>query len=210
MSETEPQATWEARYGAAPVWSGRVNESVRVWAEAHRPSKGDTALDLACGEGGDALFLAQDGWLVTGVDFASSAIARATDVAAERGLSVQWVTADLATWTSDVAYKLVLLSFFHESRDVRHAVWRVAASAVADDGTLIITAHAPDDDPTAPGPPAHRRFDLDELVECIGEGWTLNYREVRRTAAGQQAWQTVTDMVAEFTRVAGPHTRIAR
>jgi len=96
------------------------------------------------------------------------------------------------------------LSLFHESRETRHAVWRVAASAVAEGGTLLITAHAPDADPAAPGPPAHRRFDLDELVDCIGEGWTVNYREVRREAVGHHAGHVVTDMVAEFRRDTAP------
>jgi SAM-dependent methyltransferase len=207
VTDTEPRATWEARYGAAPVWSGRVNESIRAWGEAHRAHEGDNALDLACGEGGDALWLAQEGWRVTGVDFASAAISRAAQAAADKGLTVTRLTADLANWSPDAAYRLVSLSFFHESREIRHSVWRVAASAVAEGGTLLITAHAPDADPTAPGPPAHRRFDLDELVDCIGEGWTLHYREVRREAVGHHAGHVVTDMVAEFCRGASPAVR---
>jgi len=184
-----------------------VNESVRAWGEAHRPHEGDNALDLACGEGGDAVWLAQEGWQVTGVDFASAAISRAAQAAADKGLPVTWLTADLATWTPDTAYRLVSLSFFHESRESRHSVWRVAASAVAEGGTLLITAHAPDADPAAPGPPAHRRFDLDELVDSLGEGWTLNYREVHREAVGHHAGHVVTDMVAEFCREASPAVR---
>lgn len=207
MSDMEPRETWEARYGEAPVWSGRVNESVKAWGEAHRPHAGDNALDLACGEGGDALWLAQEGWRVTGVDFASAAIARASRAATERGLAVSWFTADLATWSPDAAYRLVTLSFFHEAMQTRHAVWRVAASAVAAGGTLLITAHAPDEDPTAPGPPAHRRFELNELVDCIGEGWSLDYREVRREAVGHHAGHVVTDMVAEFRRAPLPRDR---
>ncbi|NYI41434.1 class I SAM-dependent methyltransferase [Demequina lutea] len=210
MSDTEPRVTWEARYGASPVWSGRVNDTVRAWGDAHPPHPGGKALDLACGEGGDALWLAQAGWQVTGVDFASAAIARAKQAAAERGLTVTWFTADLATWAPDGAYGLVSLSFFHESRETRHAVWRVAASAVAQGGSLLITAHAPDADPTAPGPPAHRRFGLDELVDCIGEGWTLNYREASREAVGHHAGHVVTDMVAEFRREIAPGAPNAR
>jgi SAM-dependent methyltransferase len=184
-----------------------VNESIRAWGEAHRPHAGDNALDLACGEGADALWLAQEGWRVTGVDFASAAIGRASQAAAESGLTVTWLTADLATWTPNAAYRLVTLSFFHEPRETRHAVWRVAASAVADGGTLLITAHAPDADPAAPGPPAHRRFELDELVDCLGDGWALNYREVRRASVGHHAGHVVTDMVAEFRRGALPVVR---
>jgi len=207
VSAAEPREIWEARYGEAAVWSGRVNESVKSWGEAHRPRAGDSALDLACGEGGDALWLAQEGWRVTGVDFASAAIARASQAAADRELTITWFTADLATWSPDAAYALVTLSFFHESSEIRHAVWNVAASAVAEGGTLLITAHAPDADPTAPGPPAHRRFALEELVECIGEGWSLDYREVRREAVGHHARHVVTDMVAEFRRGSMPAAR---
>lgn len=210
MSETDPRAMWEARYGEAPVWTGKVNDSLRVWGETHRPGKGDTALDLACGEGGDALWLAQAGWRVTGVDFASAAIARATEASAEAGHTVTWITADLATWTPDHLYRFVSLSFFHESREVRQAVWSVAASAVAEGGTLLITAHALDPDPRAPGPPAHRRFDLGELVNHMGEGWTLTYREVRREGGGRHAGHVVTDMIAEFSREAAPRSAHAR
>lgn len=200
MSDTDSQAIWEARYGAAPQWSGKVNDAVRAWGEAHRPTPGDTALDLACGEGADALWLAGEGWRVTGVDFAESALARAAAEAAARGLDVTWVAANLATWEPDAPYRLVTLSFFHESRDVRVAVWRTASAAVAPGGTLLITAHAPDPDPEAPGPPLHRRFDVDELVEAIGPGWSLEYAEVRRDGIGRHAGHTMTDLIAEFTR----------
>ena len=201
MSDMGPRADWDARYGAAPVWSGRVNDSLRVWGETHGPQKGDCALDLACGEGGDALWLAQEGWNVTGVDFVATAITRAANFAAERGLAVAWITADLATWTPPHLYRLVSLSFFHEPHDVRHKAWNVAASAVTEGGTLLITGHAPDEDPDAPGPAAHTRFGLPEVLEYLGEGWTPNYREVRREATGHHAGRTMTDLVVELTRL---------
>lgn len=204
MNDDDPHTSWETRYGAAPVWSGKVNEPLRAWGEGHPPGNGDHALDLACGEGGDALWLAQQGWQVTGVDFASAAITRAAESASERGLTVTWITADLTTWAPNAPFRLVSLSFFHEHRDVRHAVWRVAADAVAESGTLLITAHAPDADPTAPGPSADTRFDLSEIVHCIGEGWAVTYREVRRRAIGRHAGHTVTDMVVELSRLAAP------
>ncbi|NTV40191.1 MAG: class I SAM-dependent methyltransferase [Demequinaceae bacterium] len=200
MSGEESRATWETRYGAAPVWSGKVNDAVRLWGEQHRPEVGDSALDLACGEGGDALWLASKGWEVTGVDFAKNALDRASLAAQEAGLSAHWIRADLAAWEPDAAYRLVTLSFFHEAQAVRHAVWRVAALAVGQGGTLLITAHAPDPSPDAPGPPSHTRFPLSELVTVIGEDWALGYREVRREGIGRHAGHIVTDAVAEFTR----------
>ena len=208
MSADDSRSMWEERYGSAPVWSGRVNESVRAWSEEHPPTRGDKALDLACGEGGDALWLARSGWRVTGVDFASAAIARASHQAVAEGLEITWITVDLTTWSPDDAYRLVTLSFFHESPEIRRAVWSVAASAVAADGTLLITAHAPDADPHAPGPPAHRRFHIGELTDHLGPAWNLDYREVRRQATGHHAGHVVTDMVAELRRAKGRNSRI--
>lgn len=206
MSETAPRDRWEARYGTAQVWSGHVNEALRIWSESHVPGAGGTALDLACGEGGDAIWLAEAGWKVTGVDFASSAIARAEQAAIARGLVISWVTADLRAWVPDAAYDFVALSFFHESAEVRNEVWRVAASAVKEGGTLLVTAHAPDAHPAAPGPAPDRRFEIDQLVEFLGRGWDLHYRESSRSAGARHGDHVVTDMIAQFTlRTRGAH-----
>lgn len=198
--DQEQHAKWEQRYGAAPVWSGKVNDPVRAWCETHPRPPGGTALDLACGEGGDALWLAAKGWRVTGVDFASTAIARATAAASEQGLEARFVAADLTAWVPTSEYDLVTLSFFHEARDTRLAVWRVAASAVAPGGTLLITGHAADPDSDAPGPPPDTRFDLDELVESMGEEWSLESRTQQRPGLGRHAGHVVTDLIAAFTQ----------
>lgn len=204
MTDPSARARWEARYGAAPVWSGQVNGPLRAWGEEHPPHKGDSALDLGCGEGGDALWLAHKGWRVTGVDFAAAAIVRAGETSSARGLDVNWVVADLATWTPPSRFELVSLSFFHEAMSVRHAVWRTAARAVSDKGTLLITGHATDPSPGAPGPGAHTRFDRVEIVEVLGRGWVHTYREVRREAVGKHAGHVLTDVVIELSRAQGP------
>ena len=206
MTTSEKRALWEARYGAAPVWSGRVNEPLRAWSEAHPPSTGSRALDLACGEGGDALWLASQGWNVTGVDFAAAAIARALAVAANQGLEVEWIAADVTAWEPPSEFALVTLSFFHEALEVRRAAWTVAASALAEGGTLLITGHAPDPRDGAPGPPPESRFTPEEVAEHLGDGWHHVYRELRREATGSHAGHSVTDFSMELTRAAPPVT----
>jgi len=206
MTNTEKRAQWEARYGAAPVWSGRVNEPLRTWSEAHPPSAGSRALDLACGEGGDALWLASQGWSVTGVDFAAPAIARALAAGTYQGLVVEWIAADVTAWEPPSGFALVSLSYFHEARETRRAAWTVAASAVDAEGTLLITGHAPDPSDGAPGPPPESRFSPDEIADHLGDGWSHVYREIRREATGRHAGHMVTDFSMEFTRGTPPIT----
>lgn len=134
---------WETKYGARDgVWSGRVNSALAEVAERLTPG---TALDLGSGEGGDALWLAERGWTVTGVDVSPTALARA-EVAADRaGLTerVTWVAADLDTWSSDEEFDLVAGSFLHSPVALdRDRILRAAAERVAVDGHLLVVAHA--------------------------------------------------------------------
>ncbi len=135
------------------MWSGRVNHWLREYAQALPPG---TALDLACGEGGDALWLASQGWTVTALDFASAAVERGRAAAAERGLAdrLTWVCADLAQWKPPEGYDLVTMHFLHTpDRDLRDAALLTAFEAAG--GVLLIVAHDPANaiDGTAGGPP---------------------------------------------------------
>ena len=77
MSQNEAAQYWEERYSTATqVWSGRANASVVAVASELTPG---TALDLGCGEGGDSLWLAEQGWRVTGVDISPTAVRRGAD-----------------------------------------------------------------------------------------------------------------------------------
>lgn len=134
---------WETKYGTRDgVWSGRVNAAL---AEVAAGLESGTALDLGSGEGGDALWLAERGWTVTGVDVSPTALARA-EVAADRaGLTerVTWVAADLDTWTSDERFDLVTASFLHSPVALdRERILRAAAERVAQGGHLLVVAHA--------------------------------------------------------------------
>lgn len=137
-----PQEAWEARYQEADrIWSGRVNQVLKDTATSLSPG---TALDLGCGEGGDAVWLASQGWKVTGVDLSPTAVSRASSAAAERGVDASFIAADLTSWTTEDRFSLVSASFLlsHHSDFPRDRILRRATDFVAPDGHILVVAHA--------------------------------------------------------------------
>ncbi|HEU4465453.1 MAG TPA: class I SAM-dependent methyltransferase [Agromyces sp.] len=139
----EPQA-WEERYsGEQKVWSG--NPNMQLVAEASRLSPG-TALDVGCGEGGDVIWLAQQGWRVTGADFSANGLARAAQHAEEAGVAdrTDWWQVDARTFDADGrSYDLVTTHFLHPPDHGMVDVTRRLAGAVAPGGHLLVVGHAP-------------------------------------------------------------------
>lgn len=94
MSIDDTRAFWESLYGERlQVWSGKVNATLVREVDDVPPGR---ALDLGCGEGGDALWLAERGWTVTAVDISATAVERARAEATRRGLDVDWQQRDLS------------------------------------------------------------------------------------------------------------------
>jgi SAM-dependent methyltransferase len=137
------QESWEERYSQPDhVWSGKVNHWLAEIAGDLAPGR---ALDLACGEGGDALWLAGRGWQVTAVDFAASALQRGAAQAEATGLAdrITWLQADLgAGWQPPGTFDLVTMQFLHTpANEARDAALRAAWAATS--GTLLVVAHDP-------------------------------------------------------------------
>ena len=142
------EAGWEERYRARPaIWSGRPNPQLVAEAERLTPGR---ALDIGCGEGADAVWLAERGWHVTAVDIAATALQRAAEQAATRGADL----ADRITWThadlresppAEGAYDLVSSQFMHLPGEARRKLFARLAAAVAPGGTLLIVGHHPSD-----------------------------------------------------------------
>src|ERR671914_249851 len=84
-------AEWDTRYRDAAMWSGRPNG--RLVAEVADLTPG-RALDVGCGEGADAIWLAGRGWMVTAIDISDVAVGRAREAAAVAGAEVDWVCGD--------------------------------------------------------------------------------------------------------------------
>jgi SAM-dependent methyltransferase len=137
---TVDAAGWDERYGATPlVWSAEPNRFV---AELCAPLTPGLALDVAAGEGRNAIWLAARGWDVTAVDFSLVAIAKAEERARAEGVILRTVVADVtaADWNPEPA-DLVLLAYLQLAGPLMTAVLRRAAAAVAPGGTLLLVAH---------------------------------------------------------------------
>lgn len=150
---------WDERYGSSPgLWSGHVNAVVRDEVATLEPGR---ALDVGCGEGGDALWLAEQGWDVLGVDVSRVALDRAATRAQESGMSgrTSWEHRDLLTWSPPAAtYDLVSAAFIHLAGERRRQVYEGLAEAVAPGGTFLVVAHHPDDLGVVPRPPHPELF----------------------------------------------------
>jgi SAM-dependent methyltransferase len=137
------------------------------------------ALDLACGEGRNAVWLAERGWEVTGVDFAEVALEKARGLAASRGIEAIWVQADLLEYDPPrEAFDLVAILYLQLPADERARVLRTAAAAVAPGGTMLVVAHDRSNLEHGHGGPQDARM-LATPEEVAGE---LDGLEVERAA----------------------------
>ena len=136
----ERRRAWDRRHASRePIESVDPDPLLVREASTLRPGR---ALDLACGDGRNAVWLARRGWRVVAVDFSPVALERASSLAERAGVSVEWVRHDLLGWTPpERAYDLVTLIYLHVGPDERRDVLRGAAAAVAPGGRLLVVGH---------------------------------------------------------------------
>jgi SAM-dependent methyltransferase len=167
---------WEEFYsGGRSRWSGKANASLVEEVEGLAPG---TALDLGCGQGGDAIWLAAQGWAVTATDISQTALDVGAQHAAEAGVQVAWERHDLSASQPEGSFDLVTASFLHSDVELPRArILRAAADAVAPGGTLLIVGHAPSAE--------HHHGDLPSPEEVVTElalsedDWELQVCELR-------------------------------
>jgi SAM-dependent methyltransferase len=133
-------AEWDARYGDEPIWSGAPNGALVAEVGELAPGR---ALDVGCGEGADAVWLAGQGWEVTAVDVSEVAIGRAQRHAREAGAQVHWIHAGLLqAELAPGGFDLVSAQYPALRRTPEAEAEQVLLSAVAPGGILLVVHHA--------------------------------------------------------------------
>ena len=140
MASGMDSVSWDRRYeGRELVWTAEPNRFLVAETETLAPGR---AIDLACGEGRNAVWLAERGWRAVGADFSEVGLRKARELANGRGVSVEWVAADLLDYRPDPrAFDLVLVFYLQVSAAQRRPILQAAAEAVAPGGTFLVVAH---------------------------------------------------------------------
>lgn len=150
---------WDERYrSAAAVWSGNPNPRL---VEHVTELAAGTALDVGCGEGADAIWLASRGWRVTAIDISTVALDRAAQRAAaatDIADRITWQQVDLLSWEGARSagldgFDLVSVQYMHLPRPELRSLHRALTAAVRPGGTLLIVGHHPSDLETSMGRP---------------------------------------------------------
>lgn len=178
---------WDRKYAAEEqLWSSRPYRLLAPEIEGLAPGR---ALDLACGEGRHAIFLAKRGWNVTGVDFSEVAIARARERAAKEGLDVELRQQDVLDYDPDPgAFDLVLVVFLQlRAHELRRVLAR-AAAALAPGGTLLLVGHHLDNATEGVGGPSDPAvlYTQDDIAEQLPGLAIVKAERVLRDVEGEE------------------------
>lgn len=176
---------WDARYAAEPsLWGAEPNQFVRARVAELEPG---VALDLACGNGRNALWLARRGWRVTAVDISAVAVEQAAARGAALGVDVDWQQADLLEWTPPGEVDLALICYLHLPMPDLMKVLRTAGGALRPGGRLLYVGHARMNLERGYGGPSDPAV-LTEIADLAAAAGELHVRELahllRPTEAG--------------------------
>jgi SAM-dependent methyltransferase len=198
------RAEWDARYSEqeTAMWSGRPNGRFVAEVTGLPPGR---ALDVGCGEGADAIWLAERGWTVTAVDVSEVAVRRARDAAERAGVTVDWVCGDaLVTSFPPGAYDLVSLQYPALPKAAGEAAVRALLDSVRPGGMLLAVYHDLDDEHRQHM--AERGFDpadyvmVDDLVPLLADDFTLELHAVEPRLDPPPGTPHIADVVVRARR----------
>jgi SAM-dependent methyltransferase len=193
-------------YSARRVWSGDPNPQLVAEVAGRPPGR---ALDVGCGEGADAIWLARRGWAVVAADISSVALERgaqhARDISREVAARIDWRQVDmLASPPEPDSFDLVSVQFMQLPPEQRTPLFAALIASVRPGGTLLVVGHHPSDLATdVPRPPMPELFYTpDEIAVLLDDPWTVEVSEARpRPASTPDGVEvTVHDTVLVATR----------
>jgi len=192
------RAQWDAEWAEHHPDGGGDADSV-LQAEVSGLEPG-SALELACGEGRSAVWLATLGWQVTAVDFSTIALDRGRKAAAEAGVAVDFVVSDVLTYRPDRQFDLAMVFYLHLTGNEQAELVRKMSGLVAPGGTLLYVGHDPSDEQmtqmglAVPGP--------DEVVGLL-DGFEVDRADIipRRLSFDGETWD-VRDVIVRARRLA--------
>lgn len=130
---------WDERYATSEyVWRLGPNQFVEEHLAGVEP--GD-AIDLGAGEGRNAVWLAEQGWQVTAVDFSEVGLDKARRLASDRGVQLTTERADVRSWRPAAPVDLVLLAYLQLPDDERLEVLNTVRDWLRPGGTVLVIAH---------------------------------------------------------------------
>lgn len=193
---------WDDRYRSHDqLFSGNPNGVLVTEVAGLPPGR---ALDVGCGEGADACWLARRGWEVTAADISRVALQRAAASCADLDGRVAWIRADLTVTPPEPdAFDLVSVQYFPLPRQPRHTALQGLLAAVAPGGTLLIAGHdladLPPDHEHGTGPADY--YQPDEIARLLDDTWTIIADETRpRTAPAPAGTHHTHDTVLRAQR----------
>jgi SAM-dependent methyltransferase len=194
---------WDERYaGEELLWHADPNRFLVTETADLTPG---TVLDVACGEGRNAVWLAAKGWRATGVDFSAVALAKARRLAQERGVHVDWVEADVRHWRSEITFDLVIVFYLQLPPEERRDAYRSAAEAVAAGGRLLVVGHDRENLTGGIGGPKEPAVlftadDVTDILDHVG-GFTVEHAgQVRRPVATDEGTVDALDALVRAVR----------
>jgi SAM-dependent methyltransferase len=175
---------WDERYRSSQrVWSGNPNPQLVAEVAGRPPGR---ALDVGCGEGADAIWLARTGWTVVAADISGVALERAAqharDTDPDAAARIEWRQADLLARPPDPdSFDLVSAQFMQLPPGQRTRLFTALAAAVTGGGMLLVVGHHPSDLATGvPRPPLPELFYTpDEIAALLDGSWRVAVSEAR-------------------------------
>jgi SAM-dependent methyltransferase len=199
MSELE---RWESRFSAAGYLFGAAPNEFLA-RQAHRLKPGQTALSIADGEGRNGVWLAQQGLDVTSIDFSPTALAKARALAAERGVTLRTLQADVLDWTWPVEAFDVIAAIFIQFAppDGRRRLFAGIRQALKPGGLLLMQGYRPEQLTYRTGGPdkVEHLYTRALLTEFFGDFASVEINEhdgVIREGTGHNGMSALIDLVA--------------